>query len=72
MTHTKNAASTRSALAEIESARTELGDFIYEDLIMPDGSLVSVASILDDLKADYAAEQVVDALTEVALAGERH
>jgi hypothetical protein len=60
------------ALREVERTRAELGDFVNEDIALPDGSVVSVADLLDDLRADHATEMIIDALTDVALAGERH
>lgn len=66
------AAPQADALTEIDRVEGDLSDFVQEHIALPDGRLVSVASVLNDLRDDHAAEMVVDALTEVAMSGERH
>jgi hypothetical protein len=57
---------------EIARARAKLGDFTDTEIALPDGSVVTVSDMLDDLQADCTAQEVIEVLAEVAQAGERH
>ncbi len=72
MTGPANTRPQADGMAEIARARAELGDFAQEKIALPDGTVARVSDILDDLEADCAAAECVEALAEVVQAGERH